>query len=391
MIIMKNDLIMNRAISLAKSKKYDSAIRMLESGEHLYEGTFRYAYLMAVICLYSGNNVGAFKNFNKAREIKMRDPHVLLGMAALYMKRGETEKAINCYLDVKDIDPKNKTASKALAIIRKHAGLESFAVWRDSGQVVRLYPPLPSVDFSLKRVLVPGVSIIGALALCFGLLLTFDIFPANLLPAHLLPGNLFPGRQAAAPVNRSAAQFMLTAAERAAPVQLAGVYRHIFTVSEAVETYDRALALFTAGRDEPARVYLNTILESNASDGLQNRAIQLLSFLDTPGFATFQRADNFSFSEAIMEPAIFRGVHVIWRGMATNIHVEDDFTSFDFLIGYDTRTTLEGIVPVVFNMPVFISNERPLEVLGRITPIGAFESAIRLDGISIHQPARFTQ
>jgi hypothetical protein len=73
--------------------------------------------------------------------------------------------------------------------------------------------------------------------------------------------------------------------------------------------------------------------------------------------------------------------------MATNVEVTDEGTTFDFLVGYDTRKTLEGIVHVIFSAPVAINTERPLEVLGRITPDASY-SDIRLEGVAIHQSGR---
>ena len=372
---MKHDLLLNRAIRLARSRNYDTALRILEGEETQYYRSFRYYYFMAVVSLHTSNFGGALKYFRMAREIKMNDPRVLLGLAALYMNRGETDKAVDIYLDIKEKDPKNKIAKKALLIIRKYSEPEAFFEWRDSGKLPQLYPPMPSPDFSLKRFVITCISIAAVLVLCAGIFVRLNMLP-NIIQLN---------RQG----TRSTAEFVLSAEERAAPVQLAGVYRFIFTSSQAVDTYDRALRLFTAHRDEAARVELNRILESNASEGVKNRARLLMDFLEVPGFHNFRRSDNFSFAQVVSEPVLYRGVHVIWRGMATNIEVQDDLTSFDFLIGYDIRRTLEGIAPVVFDRAVAVSNERPLEVLGRITPIGPGERAIRLEGISIHQPMRF--
>jgi hypothetical protein len=72
--------------------------------------------------------------------------------------------------------------------------------------------------------------------------------------------------------------------------------------------------------------------------------------------------------------------------MATNFD-PDTGTTFDFLVGYDTRKVLEGIVPVVFNQAIPLNPERPLELLARIIPLGP-EGPIQLEGIAIHQSAR---
>jgi hypothetical protein len=76
--------------------------------------------------------------------------------------------------------------------------------------------------------------------------------------------------------------------------------------------------------------------------------------------------------------------------MATNVDITDEYTRFDFLVGYDTRRTLEGIVPVVFDMPVAINPERPLEVLGKIVVTSSYTD-IMLEGVAIHQSGRLEE
>jgi hypothetical protein len=75
--------------------------------------------------------------------------------------------------------------------------------------------------------------------------------------------------------------------------------------------------------------------------------------------------------------------------MATNLDEGENSTTFDFLVGYDTRSTLEGIVQAAFGFSVSVNPERPLEVLGRVIPVStaAGEDGIRLEGIALHQTA----
>jgi hypothetical protein len=68
--------------------------------------------------------------------------------------------------------------------------------------------------------------------------------------------------------------------------------------------------------------------------------------------------------------------------MATNLKESDRTTDFDLLVGYDTKSKLEGIVPVRFDFAVPVDVERPLEVLGRIDVVG---DKIRIVGKALHQ------
>jgi len=368
---MSADPILNKAAILAKKKKYEEAISVLKIEEDRYYGSFKYYYLCAVINLHTGNFLEAKENFDFARKIKITDPYVKLGHAVLYLKRMNTVQAVNYYLEVHEEFPKNKTAKKALSVIRKHSSGEALSDWLASDKLKKLYPPLPSPGIDKKFLLSAVLTLIAAAFVVYGALAFLNIVPGPFKPKQTRP----------------TAEYILTREERSAPVQVDGFYRNILTRDEAISLYDRAFNLFSEFRDEAAKVNLNRIFESNASDAIKNRALLMLDNMTVPGFDNFNRGDNYSFSEVKNEPVFYRGVHVIWSGMATNIEVTDLYTRFDLLIGYETRTSLEGIVPVIFYSPVTINSERPLEVLGCIT-LAASYSEIILTGVAIHQSGR---
>jgi tetratricopeptide (TPR) repeat protein len=370
---MKLDPILTKATRLARSGNYEGAIRTLVPEINRYNGSFRYFYLLAASCLHVGDFGGALTYFKVARDIKIRHPGVLLGFAVLYLRRGEIDKAVDFYLEVQELDEKNRVAKKALKIIRTYAGAGNFSAWLDSGDLPKLYPPIPSAGISRNRVLAATAALVVALALFTGLLLNFRIIPNP----FILRGD-----------RRGITEIGLEREDREQPVETGGSYRYILTRSQVLETYERALSLFTEYRDEAAKTNLNRILESNASPGVKNKSRILLSYLEPPGFDSFVRQDNFAYAEVMKDPALYRDCHVIWRGMATNMDLLQNLTAFDFLVGYDTRKTLEGIVPVVFDKTVSLNPGRPLEVLGRVVPVSTEKGpGIRLEGVAVHQPA----
>jgi hypothetical protein len=215
---------------------------------------------------------------------------------------------------------------------------------------------------------------VGALALgCTGVVL-------ELLRVPLLPRR---------PVARSGLEATaLESRDRTQAVQTGGAYRYILTQNQVVSTYERARALFIDYRDEAAKVELNRILESNASEPIKNKARLLLSYATVPGFDTLR--DTFAYVNVLKDPFLYRDVHVIWKGMAANLRGGQNTTDFDLLVGYDTRNALEGIVPVHFNFAMDVNVEQPLEVLGRIV-LGTGKDGpgaiIRLEGLAVHQAA----
>jgi hypothetical protein len=156
------------------------------------------------------------------------------------------------------------------------------------------------------------------------------------------------------------------------------------TKNEVLQLYKDGRRLFTSYHDEAARVPLNRILESNAAEEVKNKARTLLSFMEVPGFDTLK--DSFSYSEVAAEPLLYRDCYVSWKGMAANVTREEHTSSFDLLVGYDTRRVMEGAVNVVLDFPAEINPSVPLEVLGRIVilPGGRF----MLEAEGIHQLGR---
>lgn len=363
---MRLDHTLARASRLARSGKYKAALQVLQPEVTRYGRSFNYYYLLGTICLYAGEFGGAFTYLRLACDIKPRDPSAILGLAALYLRRGETARAVDLYLEVLELDPRSRVASRALRIIRRRAGTDGFSSWLDSGRLPAVYPPIPF----------PGISAKAAAVACGALLAVCTAGIAALMQAGLV-SNPFRARGERAIPH----ELVLTWEDRTAPIIVDGPHRYELDRSQAIDFYERALALFSSHRDEAARVYLNRILESNAAEGLKNRSRLMLSFMETPGFDNFRRGDNVSHARAWQDPLLYRGVHVIWRGIASNVAITDQGTSFDFLLGYDAPRIVEGIVPVVFDHAVPLP-EDPLEVLGRIVPTDT-DGRIRLEGIAI--------
>jgi tetratricopeptide (TPR) repeat protein len=371
---MRLDPILTKAIRLARRRNFEGAIKTLEvEGANRYHGVFRYYYILAVSCLRVSDFQGALEFFRLSRKVKPKDPLALLGLGALYLRRGETAEALEYYLEAQELDPKNRTAIRALEIIRKYGGQDRLSDWLESGELSKLYPPLPKLPLSPRHFLLP-------LAGLFGILVILGLVLIQLRVIDL------PFRESRTGITAT----MLEREDRERPVETGGSYRYILTRNQVLDIYDQALSLFTDRRDEAARYNLNRLLESNASEGIKNKCRLVISYLETPGFDTFNRRDNFNYSDVIRDPFLYRDCHVIWRGMATNVEDLPDRTAFDFLVGYETRRTMEGIVRVVFEQAAAINPEKPLEVLGRIVPVSDEKDPsagfnIELQVVAIHQ------
>ena len=372
---MKLDPVLTKAVHLARRRKFNDAINTLEPEVNRYYGSFTYYYLLGLCYLYSKIFGMALSYLKLAYEQKMRDPSALLGLAVLYLNHGDTDKAIDLYLEVQTIDGSNRIAKRALKILKKHPGPDNISIWIDSGSLHTLFPPFPKAAMLKKTIIIRILAGIAVLSITFVVGLRSGLV--------MLPGNKTEQRIVPIDIN-------LAAEERETPVQTGGSYRYVLTRNQVLDEYNEALKLFTDFRDDGARVRLNRILESNASEPIKNRSRLLISYMTAPGFDTL--IDRFSFSDVIKDPFVYRDCHIIWRGMATNLISEQNHTSFDFLVGYDTRRIVEGIVQVDYDFAIPLNTEFPLEILGRIIPI-ASESiiSIKIQGLALNQTGLLEQ
>jgi len=355
---MVNDTILKKAIFLAKRKKLDESIKMLEAEVFRYQDSHDYYYILGTSCLYAGDFGGAFTYFNRAKNIKFREPNTLLGLAVLFLRRGDTDKALDLYLDVEDIDPANGMARRALGIIRKYGGTEELDTWLNSTKIHSLYPPLPKTKISVKFFIIPCLVVAAGLGIFIGI---------KRVPVFMRGG---------------LEESVLGKAEWDNPVEMGGVYRYILTGGEVLSHYNQARKFFNEYRDEAAKRELNRILESNASEAIKNKARLLRGYTSVPDFTT-PPEDHFSYTEVKADPLLYRDCHVLWSGSAANVKIGTDSVSFDLLVGYDTRTTMEGSVPVELDFPAELNTTQPLEVLGRVVPLGT--DKFMLAGTGIHQ------
>ncbi|MDR0663053.1 MAG: tetratricopeptide repeat protein [Spirochaetaceae bacterium] len=361
---------LTRAARLARRGKYENAAQLLESEVYNYRDSFLFFYLLGLCSLYAGNYGGAHDYLSRARELKTREPSVLLALAALYVKRADSRRAISFYLEARDIDGKNRIAKRGLNILKKYAGSDDLQAWVESGKLRSLFPPFPHEKLNPARlalIIIPPV----LLMLTVG---AFFVVKNNPLAAQK-------------PAREGFAESALTQTDKREAAQSGGVYNLILTEKQILDAYENARKFFNVGRDNSARIEINRIMESNAGEGIKNKARIMAQYLEAPDFEMLKSTPSagIKYAEAAKDPPLYRDCYALWSGMAANIVEGHDETSFDFLIGYDKRRVVEGIVKVWMPFAAAIAPERPLEVFGRIEPSDA-PGGFGMEGITIHQP-----
>jgi Predicted N-acetylglucosaminyl transferase len=354
---------LDRAERLFASGRYADLVSLLEPQLPVYRESQRFYYLLGCACMRSGDHGGAWTYLKRAEQLSPSDRDSLLALAALAIRKGETEKAVEYYLRILEERPEDRKAKSCLSVLRREGSPEGIARLVESGRIERLYPP----NRRAPRFLVPAAAILVAAA-ALSLL-----WPVG--------SSLISGLREARAARPEVAAVSLSQAERSSPVVATGSFRYVLTEKDALDSFERAKDYFQQYRDNAALKEINRLLLSNASDSIKEKARSLKAFVGNPDFRTVKDAP--SFAQAMADPALYEGCSVVWKGMAANVRQEGGATAFDFLVGYQDKKRLEGTLPAAISGAA-VPMDRPLELLGRLR---VASSGLSLDCLAVHELA----
>jgi len=335
---------LKKAQVLFKRRKFSAVISMLEPRVIDYRDSFEFFYILGVSCLYMGDTGAAKDYLHRCETIEGTNVSLLTAQAAMYLRRGDTNQAVETYLMILDYEPGNKIASRAMTFIRTKGDIATISQWVSSGKIKRFYPD-PGFYFPVLPV--------AALVL-----FAFIVFLSVFIIRHIPKNNVTrPGDYG---------DLELSSDEKRNPVDLqsGAVYGTILTSEQITQAYEKAKDYFFDHRDNEAQVEINRILNSNAKNTIRQRARTLMDYLDEPTFDTLKK--NYTYEEVKADPMLYQDCWVIWSGRVTNVRVDDSYYECDLLVGYENWKRLEGVVALSMQQPVSIDEERPVQVLAKI-------------------------
>ncbi len=349
-----------------RRRKFATAISRLEAKAEIYEENFEYYLTLGIACLYVGDIGAASSNFQFARRIRLTDTRLLLGQAAIFLRRGDTARALQYYLEIKENDPLNKTADAAMEFIRVHGNYDTICRWVDTGKIEQFYPPLGSNPDKIV------VTSIVSVAFVMGCLLTFLLFPR---------GQQYIGPRADLTRLELSSDEKSDAKEKDLSTQS---YKFVLSNKEINRRYNDALKYFQNHRDNAAQVEVNVILNSDASVAVKKKARLLMGYFEIPDFDTIK--DVPSYADVAANPAVYLDCWVNWGGKISNaVTYEDGTYSCDLLVGDDSLAHYDGTVRVRFEKAPVVDVSRPLKILGKIT----FEDGmVNLAGRAVYQSVK---
>ncbi|NLC93600.1 MAG: hypothetical protein GX677_09100 [Treponema sp.] len=360
---MANDVI-SIAQKFMNRRKFSSAIKILEGREEIYEDNFEYYLTFGTACLYVGDIGTSTIFYQRARRIKLTDSRLLLGQAAIFLRRGDTDRALQYYLDVKANDPSNKTATEAMEFIRTNGDYDTICRWVDSGKIEKFYPPLGVNDLKVKSII-----------FSFLLVMMIGFCCVKFIPRS---SNIYNGER------KDLTQLSLSSSEKSSPQEKdLGVQSFVYLLSdkEITDSYEKALSYFQNHRDNESQREINRILNSNASVSIKQKANILTEYLEVPTFDTL----NFNPTVADVESdkLLYQDCWVSWQGRISDAYTNKD-GSFEcrLLVGYESMKKVDGIIDVIFDSDPAIQTDQPVRILGRISFI---EKRLVLQGHSVYQ------
>lgn len=332
-----------------KKRNFATAIKRLESKAEIYEENFEYYLAIGVACLYVGDIGAASSYFQMARRIRLTDSRLLLGQAAIFLRHGDTARALQYYLDIIKIDPSNKTAISAMEFIRRIQGdYDTICRWVDTGRIEQFYPPLGVNYQKIFSILIP------VFACVLGCFVAVTVFPRH---------------QTSTGPRADLSDLVLTEEEKSSAKESdlsTQSYRYILSDKEITKRYNSALNYFQNGRDNAAQIEINTILNSNASLSIKQKSRILASYFDIPDFNTVK--DVPSLQTVKENPFLYYDCWVDWGGKISNTKTYDDNSfSCSFLVGDENLETYDGTVTVKFDSVPSINAAASVKILGRLT------------------------
>lgn len=351
----KNPL--DEAEALYRRRRWAHLISLLEPLTAVYRDAARFSVLLGNAYLHKEDTGGAYSCFRRAQSLDFRDIDAALGLAAVHIRRGDTDKAVQLYIEILERNPRDRTARRGLHYLRTTTGGDAPIPVK---KVRRLYPEPP-----FRR----GVAVMATLAVAA---LSLGIWAYPTLARNY---------REAMPRRDGVSDIVLSDDEAASPVGSAGGFDIVLTEKEALAAFDKAKRLFSDYRDEAALVELNRLALSNATRQVKAKAEALARYVREPSFLSMP--DRFGYAEVVAAPRLYEGVGVIWKGLPANVVAAGTATTFDLLVGYHDKKRLEGIVQVRAAFEARLPPDRPVEVLARVRTTDG--KNFHLECLAIHE------
>jgi len=325
-----------------KQGKYSDVIRLLEPEVFNYREDDKFYYYLGMSCLFLGDFSGANSYLRRALQIRP-DTNQMLGLAVIHLKHGNSSEAIRIWLDILDKEPENKYAKKSLDILNKTEILKKIP---EDFLIKNLSNFLPHLKKAKFYNLFHYASIIF---ISLFILLTLFITSNYAIKSINNSKNLYPE---------------LTISRNLNDIIAVGNFKIELQPKEIVMLFESAKKQFIDKKDNEARIEINKLLNSNASESVKEKARLLDTYLKEPDFRYFK--NSITYRMASENPYLYNNCYVKWSGKIANIKIFEKSVSCDFLVGYDSGRIVEGIINVIIDFPIILNEEFSYDIIGQL-------------------------
>lgn len=356
-------LTLKKARLLYHRGEYATVIRSLEKNIFHFYDDIDYFLVLGASYLRTGDLNGAHAFFTRVVKADPRHVEANLALALIATLRGDATAAIKCCLAVLDQDPQERRAKTLLEALRRFHRKEELVSWLHRQRLIRLGPQIPGKPFPWRAVFLVAGGIFFVSTLVQAGPRVWERLTGQRRPDQIRPGILNRGIEGVRDL-----------------LKYEGAFEEILLASEVESLFRKAQELMLQYRDNEARVLLNRLLRSNASDAVKAQVLALIEHQSRPDFTT--TFHSYSPREIQIHPTRYEGVYVRWKGAVANLQVSEAEITFDFLVGYHEGKVLEAVVPVRLRFAVFLENGDPVDLLGQVVLEG---DRWLVEGQSLHR------
>lgn len=348
---------LKHAYHLLQSRKFHEVLRLLEPQTFRFRESHTFYYYLGLACINTNDIAGAATYLKRASHLNPGSVNSMIGLAYVHLRRNEVSEAIGQYLKVLELEPSNKVARQGLELLKRSADSDDYVDFADTTKINGLMPRIKRA-FPVLLVILPPIAIILAFAVIF-----------------FLPR--MPDRGIGKKKDRLGDSTVLVLPAAGSLTDGTGAVEYVLTEKQIQQSFALALTSFNKFDDNIARREINRLLLSNAAEPVKEKARIMESYLKPPDFLSYK--GNIAYAEIIKNPGLYRSCYVRWKGLIGNLAVGDKKINFDFLVGYQDKKVLEGVVPVSLSFGVDLRDGDAVEIIGEVTEI----NPLSLEAIAI--------
>ncbi|WP_434757033.1 hypothetical protein bpuCAU1_000135 [Borrelia puertoricensis] len=355
---MEPNKLINKSINYYNSHKYSDVVKLLEKEIFIYKNYYFYHYILGMSYLRMGNLGTAQTYLKKAYTLNPTEPDVKQSIAILLAAQGKEDKAIQIWLKMIEENQEIQRSEFSLETIRKNP-IQGALFLNKNKIYTKLFPEIKVATGQNLSKLTRTLLTIASLA--FLLTAIFLLIHSKGTIKLTLNNSKVKEKKA---INNIAAYIDdIKINDKEKIENHEGQFVFILTETEIRNSFQKIKTHLKQVKDNFARIEINKILNSNASESIKLKAKNLASFISRPNFITFD--DYLVLKEIKKNPLIYSNVYVKWEGIANNIEKKDNITYFDFYVGYN-KNALEGIITTKTTFDIDINFKDYVEILGQI-------------------------